>query len=555
MQSRTCLLAGIGVCLLVAFGGCSREFYRNSADRQVYGIIEQKSAKVPGMLSEFTIEPSPQTVLRDCPLVTDAPPYGSQPPAVDDSGVAEPAPPAALVSLTRALEIAAHNSREYQSQKESVYLSALSLTLSRYAFDPQFFWTISGDYNNTDSGDEELVSGRNSFGFSRLFRTGTMLTVSLLSDISEYLTGDPRRAQSSLFSVAVTQPLLRGAGIAVTEPLTQAERNVIYQIRDFVRFRRSFFVQVLSAYYRVLENLQVLENERSNYDSLVFSRRRAEALSEAGRLPPFQVDQTRQDELRAADRVELSRQSYEGSLDDFKLTLGLPTEAHIALDPGELQRLATASVQELGFELADASGVALAHRLDLMTAGDQLQDAARKVQVAANDLLPGLDLSAGLNWETSGNTLSDFDGSQIDLSAGFELDLPLDRLSERNTYRSQLISLERSQRDLCETRDRVLLSVRNSWRQYQRARSSYQIQARSVALAEQRVESVRMLLDADRAITRDLLEAQEALRDARNALAAAVVDFRVARLALARDMGILHVTETGQLEERFNEYL
>src|SRR5207247_639139 len=44
------------------------------------------------------------------------------------------------------------------------------------------------------------------------------------------------------------QPLLRGGGKAVTlEPLTLAERGLLYQIRTFARFRKELYVAVASA--------------------------------------------------------------------------------------------------------------------------------------------------------------------------------------------------------------------------------------------------------------------------------------------------------------------
>ena len=42
--------------------------------------------------------------------------------------------PRKVLTLAEALEIAAENSRDYQRQKESVYLAALDVTLQRYLF-------------------------------------------------------------------------------------------------------------------------------------------------------------------------------------------------------------------------------------------------------------------------------------------------------------------------------------------------------------------------------------------------------------------------------------
>ena len=543
---RTCGAAVAALICVALLTGCSPQSYRESADREVHSIINQKTPAVPHMLEQFSIEQTREDPLESCPTVemtAETPEPGQEERAV-------------VLSLEEALEIAARHSRDYQTQKENLFLSALALTLERYRFAFKPSATAEATYDNTDMGDDEQVGLDTGIGYTRLFATGARLSVDLLTTLTRFLTHDPREAANSILDLTITQPLLRGAGIVVTEPLVQAERDVIYAMREFVRFRRQFFVGVLSDYYGVLRERQVLENERLNYENLVFARDRAEALGEAGQLPEFQVDQTRQQVLRAEDQVENAQQRYQSRLDRFKITLGLPTDTRMELDPAELDRLGAAGSIELPWPAADgAVSLALEHRLDLATAQDRRDDAERKVRVARNDLLPGLDLSAGLTTDTDGGTHPiDFDGNRTDIGVGLELDLPLDRRSERNQYRRRLIDLQQRERNFCETRDQVVLGVRDAWRQYNRARNSYQIQKESVALAERRVDSTSMLLEAGRAETRDMLEAREALVSAQNALATALVEFRVARLALARDMGILQVSRTGQLKESFDKY-
>src|SRR5205823_7939597 len=59
-------------------------------------------------------------------------------------------------------------------------------------------------------------------------------------------TGVGRNLTSqSTINLDLVQPLLRGGGRAVTlEPLTQVERNLLYQIRNFVRFQKTFYVAI-----------------------------------------------------------------------------------------------------------------------------------------------------------------------------------------------------------------------------------------------------------------------------------------------------------------------
>jgi outer membrane protein TolC len=58
-----------------------------------------------------------------------------------------------------------------------------------------------------------------------------------------------------------------------------------------------------------------------------------------------------------------------------------------------------------------------------------------------------------------------------------------------------------------------------------------------------------MSLEAGRAKIRDILEAQEALLSAQNALTAAVINYRLTELELQRDIGLLKVNEKGLWQE------
>jgi len=125
----------------------------------------------------------------------------------------------------------------------------------------------------------------------------------------------------------------------------------------------------------------------------------------------------------------------------------------------------------------------------------------------------------------------------------------LERTAERNIYRNQLINLERSVRDLQALEDSIKLDVRNQLRDMLESRESLRIQAQAVALAQRRVDSTSLLLKLGRAEIRDVLEAQQALLSAQNALTSALVNYRVSELLLQSNLGLLEVDETGLWQE------
>jgi outer membrane protein TolC len=155
-----------------------------------------------------------------------------------------------LLNLEQALELALVNSREYQDERENLYLAALPVTLERFSFAAQFFaigqavrlWAG----RQTTEGHQNNWQLNSNVGFSKLFSTGALLLFNFANQTVFNLGGGNRPVTSqSTINLDLIQPLLQGAGQAVNlEPLTQAERNLLYQIRIFARFRKSLYVAI-----------------------------------------------------------------------------------------------------------------------------------------------------------------------------------------------------------------------------------------------------------------------------------------------------------------------
>lgn len=599
----------IALCLAAGLTSCaSPGERRHMADKTAYDIIARKQQEALGRTEPMEVEPPSETLRRRLLLDQNLPHASAASRGVKDldpiphwpnddyldaaTGTLDAAwyqPGETLqLSLIEALQVATRNSRTYQSRKEDVFRSALQLDLERDEFRGTFTGLLEGLFSTDHSGDDAVtgLEGGAGVGLRRRFRSGAELTSAIALDLVRLLHPGNDSSLGIAADVSISVPLLRGAGRhIVTEPLTQAERNVIYAIYEFERFKREFAVQVASQYLSVLQELDSRDNAAENYRGLIASARRARRLADAGQLPEIQVDQAMQDELRARNRWISARESCDRRLDAFKSTLGLPTDARLDLDREELSRLAergaafieaiTAQlVTDLDrvppadepivltppsgevagpyeYEEAQALALALENRLDLRAAEGRVYDAQRRVVVAADALRGELTLfgsaSAGerRGLGSAGQPNAQLDPSRGRASALLTLDLPLKRTREQAAYRNSLIDLERAARSLQELEDAIKLDVRNRLRDLSEYRETLLIQAQSVTLAQRRVDSTNLFLQAGRAQIRDLLEAQEALLSAQNALTAALVNYRIAELELQRDLDVLAVNAEG----------
>ncbi len=512
--------AALGAALCVA-GACytPSEQLRN-ADKAAYEILLKRRAEL-GESGEFTIEP-PADSLRQRMLAGETP---------------------GALGLVQTLAVAAENSRDFQRRKEDLYLAALDLTLERFAFQSQRNGQLDALVNGTGAEATDAAVGAGA-GLRRLLGSGALWIGDIGLSLARSLSSRDSFGLQTDLGLSVTQPLLRGFGRRIVmEPLTQAERDVVYQARSFERFRRTFAVDVTSRYLRILQQELQLRNEEENVANLETVRARNEALSQAGRLSEVQVAQAQQDELRSRIRVIDQQQRLQLALDNFKLFLGLPIQSTIALNTAEVDALDSGG----GLEVDEQRAVsfALEQRLDYLTALDAVADAERKIPIAANRLMAAVDLNSSIRASSDPRKPLEFDKDLLKWDIGLDIDLPIDFIAQRNAYRETLITLERAKRAEIELADSIRVALRDELRQARTQLETLRIQENAVELAERRIESTQLNQQAGRAETRDYLEAQEALRQARNALITARIDYHLARLNLWRDMELLRVDESG----------
>lgn len=510
--------------------GCTASHYRKSADKEVSKIIQEKQKKVFGQTNAFTIET----------------PYSHRKPdeiKAQEIVVDRLASAKQVLSLPDALRIAVQSNRPYQLRKENLYLSALTLTRERFAFTPQFFAGTTATGERSSNGDQTL-RGNTRAGGDLLMKTGGRIGLDIANDLLRFYTGDPRRSAVSTISMNIVQPLLRGAGAKIAaENLTQAERNVIYEIRNFSYYQSTFAFDTVSTYFRLLQQQDSVRNQYNNYLSLASYLKRQEALA-VDRLARSQVDETRQSVLSARNNYILAVTQYQSSLDQFKITLSLPLGYEVRLDENTLKEVESVGLIAVSLAETEANQTALDHRLDLLNEIDIFEDSKRKIKIAADRLKPDLNLFADASLQSDRPTdYAKFDLNDYRLSGGVQLNLPISRLLERNSYRSALLSFERQIRTLALFLDDVRDDIRTGLRSLEQASQTYEIQKNARALADRRVENSTILMDAGRVDSRVLLDAQNAQVQAYNAVTKALVDYHLARLRLLLHMGILKTEE------------
>lgn len=368
-SGRFLATAGLVVVVCLLLSGCTRLFYHSAADAQSNNGLWRRQFDPRWLLPPRPVEAHPDSRMFD----GNDPDHAAIPP--DDPAARHfqvsgafpfewvgwrsrgttviedldwlttiPRDPDGTVKLSRdtVMNLALVNSREYQFQYEDLYLNALALTLAEFQFAIQGFSRNSlffQHFGGIDNDSNQLQLGTDT-GFTKLFASGAQLAIAWTNDTFFEYHG--RGFTSSLSSLPITlaQPLLRNAWARiVTQPLSIQERGVLYAVRDFSRYRRSFYVDVVASngYLGLLLQLQALRNQERNLEALERNVREARALVEANQYSILQRDQIDQQYQQAKFSLLQLEASLQTTVDNYKLRLGLPADFPVKLDDQPLK--------------------------------------------------------------------------------------------------------------------------------------------------------------------------------------------------------------------------
>ena len=361
-------------------GGCSRSWHRERADRDAYRLIASRQIDPLWRIPDRTVEPAPESRMADrhCPDCGPKPlddeaadQFTRCPNAYENSKYYDKIPTDPIldhnhwvhqlprnedgkVILTEqtVVQIALLHSREFQTQVEGLYLNGLTLSGARFAFQNQWFGGSGTDFTAVSDAPNAIrtLNTSNQLGFVRALAAGGQFMTTLANSFVWELGSNTFNMANGNLIVGLTQPLLRGAFRHVQlNQLTQAERGLLYNVRDFARFRRAFYQGVITSYLGLLTQIQAKRNTETNLESLQMNLDDFRERLIRGQVSQIQFDQVFQNVQGGRIALLAAEQGLENSFDAFKFQLGLPAWVEIELDESLLEpfELSDPALEEL----------------------------------------------------------------------------------------------------------------------------------------------------------------------------------------------------------------
>ncbi|MCA9140612.1 MAG: hypothetical protein KDB00_27760, partial [Planctomycetales bacterium] len=248
------------------------------------------------------------------------------------------------LTLEDIIDLTLLNSRELQTQKETLYQVALVLTLERFNYQLKPSVGNNGSalgwaHNRTLGNTTNTLSIPTTFQLEKMMYSGADFVGRFANSVLLTFNGPQGFSAdvgSELFFNFSQRFLQRDVQL---ESLTKSERDVVYAARDFMRFRKELFVQQASAYYSLIRQFRQIEIQCQNYFTLAreFNQRSIEI--KFGMAARTQLDQVEQQVITGRQSILSQCTALENSLDDLKIRMGIPTEQPLNLDLSELNLL------------------------------------------------------------------------------------------------------------------------------------------------------------------------------------------------------------------------
>jgi outer membrane protein len=448
------------------------------------------------------------------------------------------------VTVEDAVRMAVENNLDLRVQTFNPAIASTGIQSARSIYDTQFATLL--DYrgqNNQANPDSNLVARSHDFGFDitlqQLVPSGGTASAVFNSAWYQDNFGTPSSQYvQPQFAVSFSQPVLRGLGKEVTEQgITLAEDSANASIAVW-RQQAENTAAVASSRFYVLHNAR--ENLETRKSSLAVARRiheENEARVKAGVLASFELLDSELGVLaRESELLESERAVLDAS-DALKVFLQYPA-------PGTLVPTGGIAPEKVPLTAEQATAVAMQKRPELVKARVTVQSAEFSEKVSRNFVLPSLALSgsagvAGLGSAYSGALGDMTSGKYPEWSVGVNFSYPIGNSAAEADLAANRLKAAQSRAGLKAVEESVALEVRTALRALETRYRQIEVARKGVTVAEVRFDSYVKRQRLGLATTKNLLETEAQMVQAKEVLSGALAAFRIALAELYRSMGEL----------------
>jgi outer membrane protein len=461
-----------------------------------------------------------------------------------------PPPPVEVkLSIEECRQLALANNLDLKVELFNPTIAREAISQERARFESLF--TASARYNITDQATASSLDSAQSKGLSTNvgvtvpLRTGGTVQVGLpinrFETNNSFSTLNP--AYSSDLDASISQPLLRGAGLAVN---SHGIRIATYQYQSTQAQTKLVVIRVLAdvdrIYWRLYAARRELEVRKKEYDLAVAQLERARRQAKAGVVAEVDVIRAESGVADTVQSIITSETNVRNRQRELKQIINRPD---VGLS-GDTIVVPTSDPNALHYELDKDRLIqaGIDQRMEMLETEIQIATQTDNITFARNQMLPLVNLEYQYNISGLGKTLSSsfetlrstrFQGHAV----GLTVEVPLGNEAARSQLRLALASRLQA---LATKEQRALMIKKEILDALDQLEANWQ----SIIAAERRVILQARVVDLEtRQFNRglrtstDVLDAQTKLADAQSAEILAITQYQIAQIDIAFASGNL----------------
>ncbi len=429
-------------------------------------------------------------------------------------------------------------------------IAATGLDRARAIYDPRLAALIDHRGENRQAGPGSTFVNRTRFfdanaSLDQLLPTGATASAAFTNfwsrnnlGISDNLGLSASRYAQPELTLSLSQPLLQGLGKEVTERgITTADDAMELSLASW---NQKALDTAADARNRFLALVKARESLATRKASLAVARRvheENEARVKAGVLAAFELQDSEFGVLQREKDLLDAELAERDAADQLSVTLNLPPGTILDVPDTPWSDVLDPSEEE-------AVGVALRRRPDLVIARISLRTAEFNERISRNLALPSLALegAAGITGigEDYGNAIDDMrTGKYPNWSVGLRFSVPLGNTAARADVAAAGLKTRQARAVVAVLEESAGLEIRAALRALETRRKQNEVAGKGVSVAETRLASFLKRGKLGLSTTKDVLDAEANLTQARENLSGARTDFQSALTSLWKSTGEL----------------
>jgi outer membrane protein TolC len=356
--------------------------------------------------------------------------------------------------------------------------------------------------------------------------------------------------------LSFTQPLLRNFGRTVTEQnLIVARTNAEISREDFYAQVQGVVQQVADSYWTLVEAREQLAVAEESLDLAEELHGMNRIQVEVGTLAPLELVQSEAGVATREEDIIRRRAAVEDAADNLRRLVNIE---RLDLWNVEIVPVTDPEIEHQPIDVREAVKIAFGNRPDVRSQLLTIKNREIDAEVAENQKLPQLDLTASWGYNGVGGDIRDTDTGAVLLEGDYGdalqqildtdfkgwrvaavFSYPLQNRSAKARATIAELALEQADFELKDLKQQVVTEVRQAARGVDTAAKQIESAKVSSKLARKNLEAERKRYENGLSTSFQVLEIQEDLSQARSREVSAVITYRRALTEYRRSVGKL----------------